>query len=340
MLRIVHLIDDTNPGGVTRYLDFIAADAAMARLATHVVVPVSRTRPATAPIEADVIVSHLTVSWRGLPGLMLLRARFPNTPLVHVEHSYCAGFAAARVTAPGRFQTLLRCAYALFDRVVAVSAAQADWLVRRGLVAPSVLEMIRPCVALDAFRALPVPGGSVRTIGAIGRFDQQKGFDLLIRAFRAVSDPDLRLQLIGDGPERAALETLAAGDPRISLPGFAADPAMAMSGCDLVAMPSRWEPYGLIALEAMAARRPLLVANVDGLKDHIANGAVAVEEMTVEAWASAIVRARAGMRMPATDMSAEAACVDGWARLVADLLDRATEADVARRTGRAEVGLA
>ena len=60
MLRIAHLVDDTNPGGVTRYLDFLARDPGMAALARHEIVEVPRTRAASARVQADVIVSHLT----------------------------------------------------------------------------------------------------------------------------------------------------------------------------------------------------------------------------------------------------------------------------------------
>ncbi|NDV00538.1 glycosyltransferase [Pseudoroseicyclus tamaricis] len=328
MLRIAHLIDDQNPGGVTRYLDFIASDPGMAALGRHEIVPVSRYRPAATRIEADVIVSHLTLSWRGLPGLMFLRARHPGTPLIHVEHSYSAGFVAHNVTRAARFYTLLRTGYAMFERVVAVSAAQADWMARRGLVAEGRLEVIRPSLDLSDFRALDAPEGPVRTIGAIGRFDRQKGFDILIRAFRQIEGEDLRLRIIGDGPERARLEELAGADPRISFPGFAADPATAIAACDAIAMPSRWEPYGLVALEALAARRPVLVSNVDGLRDHVQTGALQVTGGGVDDWVvgfNRLVTAKS-LKRPGAPVGTTRA---DWRRL----LDEVTGADRVENDG-------
>ncbi len=274
MLRIAHLVDDTNPGGVTRYLDFLASDPAMAALARQEIVVVPRNRPASVRVAADVIVSHLAISWRGLPGLMALRARHAGTPLIHVEHSYSAGFVAANVTARRRFFTLLRTAYALFDRVVAVSHAQGRWLLARDVVRPEALTVIQPQVDLSRFRAIPRPSGPIRCFGAIGRLDGQKGFELLVQAFRALEDPELMLKVFGDGPERTRLEALAAGDPRIGFEGFAPDPSQAYAACDAVVMPSRWEPYGLVAQEALAAGRPVLVSGVDGLSDHVASGAI------------------------------------------------------------------
>lgn len=326
MFRIVHLIDDTQPGGVMRYLDFLANDPVLAREARHEVVTVSRTRPLPGAVAADLIVSHLTVTWRGLPGLMLLRATHPGVPLIHVEHSYCAGFAAANVSAPRRFHTLLRSAYALFDRVVAVSAAQGAWLRLRGLVQPGALSVIQPCVALDAFRAVPAPHGPALVIGAVGRFDRQKGFDLLIEAFRGLRHEAVELHLFGDGPERARLEYLARGDLGIRFRGFAADPAAAIAACDVIAMPSRWEPYGLVAIEALAAGRRLLVSGADGLTDHVVHGAEVVREGSVRGWTAALAGVVGQEPRPLEPLQAEAATRVGWSRLLRSVGERVAEA--------------
>ncbi|MFG6661001.1 glycosyltransferase [Sulfitobacter sp. 915] len=42
-------------------------------------------------------------------------------------------------------------------------------------------------------------------------------------------------------------------------------------------LPSRWEAYGLVAIEALAAKRPLLVSGIDGLQNHIQKGDQAVK---------------------------------------------------------------
>jgi glycosyltransferase involved in cell wall biosynthesis len=94
-----------------------------------------------------------------------------------------------------------------------------------------------------------------------------------------------------------------------------------MASVDAVAMPSRREPYGLVALEALAAGRPLLVSAVDGLRDHAANGAVAVERPTVEAWADALARlSMAPSRRPDAPRrhaaDADRRFAEGWARLI------------------------
>ena len=319
--QIVHLVDDTTPGGVMRVLDHILTAPGLGADADHSLRRVEKGTVMARRIEADVIVSHLSVNWRGLPHLIALRALHPDTPLVHVEHSYTEGFAALNVPHKGRFQTLLRVAFALFDRVVGVSRAQGDWLVNRGLVNPEALSVIRSCVALDGFRALPDPQVR-RVIGAIGRLHRQKGFDTLIAAFRALTDADIALHIHGDGPERDRLRDLAGADRRIRFFGHGGDPAAIMAQVDIVAIPSRWEAYGLVALEAQAARRPLLVSNVDGLRDHVATGATPVQNCSVAAWTAAL---RAELAAPRSGTAqqpapwAEDAFATGWRQLIADL---------------------
>ncbi|MFG6596088.1 glycosyltransferase [Sulfitobacter sp. 1A13368] len=87
---------------------------------------------------------------------------------------------------------------------------------------------------------------------------------------------------------------LANGDPRIKFKGFAPAPVAAMAAVDIVAMPSRWEAYGLVAIEALAAKRNLLVSSIGGLKDHLEKGAQAVQPGgDIESWQQAIEQATA-----------------------------------------------
>ena len=190
---IVHLVDDASLGGVNRMLEHMARSPDLARHAT-------RATPRRAPhraraagqlrapaLTADIVVSHLSVSWSNLPLMTALRADYRRTPLVHVEHSYCERFVALNVGPRERFDTLLRTAYALFDRLVAVSPQQGARLERRRPVPPHRLSVSRPCVDPAPFHALEArETGDRIVVGALDRFDQQEGVDFLIEAFRQV----------------------------------------------------------------------------------------------------------------------------------------------------------
>jgi D-inositol-3-phosphate glycosyltransferase len=283
---VVHIVDDASWGGVNRLLACFENAPTHLIKDQHRILRIERGLRTAPMIEADVIVSHMSICWKNLPFFSSLRAAHPEIPLIHVEHSYSERFVALKVDNRNRFEDLMRLSYGLFDKVVAVSSPQASWLKRRRFALPDQLVAIPSCVSLTGFEAVADqrPTGIV-TVGAIGRFHEQKGFDILIDAFVAAAPKNMRLLLVGDGPEKQKLVEKAKDIPQILFLPQTPVPAGAMAMCDIVAMPSRWEPYGLVALEAMAAKRPILCANIDGLKEHIENGAIAVAENTVSAWA-------------------------------------------------------
>lgn len=287
-VRVTHLVDDTTAGGVMRVIDHMMTAPDLTRDADHILVEVARNGLPTGRMDADVIISHLAISWRLIPALAVLRALNPRARFIHVEHSYTKSFTAQNVRRKRRFGALLRASYAVFHDVVAVSEAQGEWLKNEGFVRPAALHVIPSCVDLSAFRKLAPPEGAIKTIGAIGRLEPQKGFDILIKAFRDIHDPGLALHIFGQGAEEMLLRDLAAGDPRIHFKGFSADPVAAMAGLDAVMMPSRWEAYGLVAIETLAAGRRLLVTNVDGLTDHLSQGAMSVDGAELKSWHSAL----------------------------------------------------
>lgn len=272
---LLHLVDDETPGGITRFLDHLNTLPAMQSNWTQTRVTIPRGRWSAPRLNADVIVSHLSISWRNLPMLLALRAKHPATPILHVEHTYTSGFMATDVRHPQRFKTLLRTAFALFDFVVAVSEAQHNWFVEADLVRDGRHSVIRPSVDLAPFLAIESPAEAGLRIGMIGRLDFPKGTDVLIRAFKASAPKSATLSIFGDGSEQRRLVAIAADDARISFQGHA-DPVQAMQRCDIIAIPSRREAYGLVALEARAAGRMVLVSGVDGLADQVGRGAVLV----------------------------------------------------------------
>lgn len=288
MTTICHLVDDTSPGGVTRMLAFIQGSDRMRRLGSHEVVVSPAGLRVPPKVTADIIVSHIVLSWRNVPFFLALRARYPRKTIIHIEHHYSPAFVAAEVAHQDRFRTMLQVSMRAFDRVIAISTAQRDWLADFAGLAERKLVLIPSCVAIDEFLQIAPPAFPIRKIGAIGRLHPQKGFDVLIPAFRKANLHDVTLEIYGDGPDRALLEKLADHDPAITFHGYLPDPAAALAAVDAVAMPSRREPYGLVALEAMAAGRPLLVSEADGLRDHADLGAIAVPALTVDAWADAL----------------------------------------------------
>jgi len=267
-MNAIHLIDDRRMGGVTRFLEQL-----------NTLRPGDKTefckRGSMRAVSygVDLIVSHLAISWRTLPMLIALRACNPKARLIHIEHSYCAGFEKHRVSKQRRFRALLRAAYGLFDEVICVSSGQAAWMEQAGLLPSGKNTTAPPLVDIEPFLALPDPQfDEVKRFGFVGRLDEQKGLDIVVRAWCASPPKDAVLEIYGDGPMREELEKVAEHSPSVRFHGRTDHPADAYQNIDVALMPSRWEPYGLSCLEARAAGRPVLIANVDGLPEQMRSG--------------------------------------------------------------------
>ena len=138
-----------------------------------------------------------------------------------------------------------------------------------------------------------------RSVLALGRMIDDKGFDTLVDAFAIVLRrcPDARLTIAGDGPERELLIRRAAhlGIARaVTFSGWIEPDRVhrAMGEAALIVMPSRWqEPFGLVALEAALAGRPCVATSVGGLPSIVADGDTGrlVPPGQPEAMATAIV---------------------------------------------------
>ncbi|MFC6487611.1 glycosyltransferase family 4 protein [Nitratireductor sp. GCM10026969] len=103
----------------------------------------------------------------------------------------------------------------------------------------------------------PAPSGEPGIV-AVGRLERQKGFDLLIAAFRRVADdvPTTTLTIFGEGPERAALEQQARDlglRERVRLPGVTTSPAGWIRSGNIFVLSSRFEGFPNVLLEALAA---------------------------------------------------------------------------------------
>ena len=135
---------------------------------------------------------------------------------------------------------------------------------------------------------------------AIGRHVPQKGFDVLLQAMAKLANfslPRVDLILAGDGPEHAALQAKAAElrlTKQVHFPGRV-DHATALrlfAGCLFFTLPSRQEPFGLVNLEAMLAKRAVIASRVGGVPEIVEDQqtGLLVPPENPEALTGAIVR--------------------------------------------------
>jgi len=176
----------------------------------------------------------------------------------------------------------------LVDRIVAVSDHDYRCQLKESGRPPEQIVRIHNGIDLSRFRpespeataarrtALGIPPG-VPVIGTVARLEEQKGVTYFLRALPALAArwPGLVVLIAGRGSLKKALEAEAVAlgvNGYTRFLGFWPDVAEVMSLMDVVAIPSMWEPFGLVAAEAMAVGRPVVASRVGGLPEVVADG--------------------------------------------------------------------
>src|SRR5581483_11692001 len=114
-------------------------------------------------------------------------------------------------------------------------------------------------------------------VGAVGRLEPEKGFDLLIRAVHALTGRglDVRLVIVGEGGDRGRLEALAKElgvAARVFLPGWQSDVRAYFEAMDVFALSSLREGLPNVLLEAMALEVPVVATRVAGVPRLVRDG--------------------------------------------------------------------
>jgi glycosyltransferase involved in cell wall biosynthesis len=182
---------------------------------------------------------------------------------------------------------------------VANSHATRETLLRSaGWLAADDVSVIHNGIDLEPFASaraaeLPLPAGAL-AIGFIGRFDERKGLLDLARAWPAVAAalPAAHLVLVGKGPAEDAARALLGDAPRVLWLGFRPDVAAVLKAMDLLAVPSHWEGFGLVAAEALAAGVPVVAADASSLPEIVRDGreGLLVPPGDVAALSAALIR--------------------------------------------------
>jgi glycosyltransferase involved in cell wall biosynthesis len=215
----------------------------------------------------DVVQVNLQTPWVGSHGI--LAGILGGYPVITVEQ--------LPYPSASRLQRRVR---RLMCRRLAAHVAVGEGAARRteeviGLSTGSVETIYQGVPDLPPSETAPAGQAA---IGAIGRLAPQKGFDLLLRALARLPD-DVTCMIVGDGPERANLERLAADlglADRVTFTGWAEQPREYLPGFELVAMPSRFEGLPLLAIEAALLERPVVAAAAYGLPDVVDDGGTGV----------------------------------------------------------------
>jgi glycosyltransferase involved in cell wall biosynthesis len=173
----------------------------------------------------------------------------------------------------GLVRLLERLAVRVADRVVVTSAAAGEYLVREHRIDAARVRVVPN--AIDVARFTPDPA-AVRDKGRVifvGRLAPEKNLRALVEAVARV--PGARLRLVGEGPERAALEEAARrAGAAVEFTGTVTNDAVPglLNTATLFALPSHYEGQPKALLEAMACGLPVVGADVPGIREVVRHG--------------------------------------------------------------------
>ncbi len=184
-----------------------------------------------------------------------------------------------------------RAALAAADRVIAVSHHTRHRVLAQGYLCPERVSVLPNAFDPSRFRLQPKPPALLQrhslnpeqpvllTVTRLQRCAQYKGYDAILEALPVLRQQisGLRYVLVGKGDDlpriQAKVQSLGLQDCVI-LTGFIPDAELPdyYSLCDVFAMPSKGEGFGIVYLEALASGKPVLAGNQDGAVDPLNHG--------------------------------------------------------------------
>lgn len=301
--RVLQIIDDATIGGGQRHVLWLCTglqahgwhvevacaargwlvDELRSRGIAHHAVEMSN-RPSLSTLGAvrgvlgrvDPAVVHTHGSTAGFYGRVAARLR-RGPAVVHTYHGlhYLHEKAGAR---RALFQVVDRALERITDRIICVSDSDCRVALGCGLASEGKAAVIKIGIDPGPFSEIPQrPMPPEPTIGTIGRLHPQKGHAHLIDAMKRLRESGfaVELEIVGEGELRRSLTTqieecgLASA---VRLPGAETDVPAILSRFDVFVLPSLWEGLPYVLLEAMAAARPVVASNLDGVAEVVTDG--------------------------------------------------------------------
>jgi len=293
--RVAYFIDELRLGGATRQL-VVLARALRPAVEPLVYCLSRRSEPLASELrDADIPVTAFERRLRWDPRFvsqLTRRLRDDGVDMVHgwLEASNAYAYLAARP--PG-----LPVAFSLQSdhlKIGGIRGRAIDWMTRRALAVTvnsrAGYDFLVKRMGLPADRVTLVPnwlGVDIRprdgaapnppVVAMLGRLVEMKRADLLIDALSLMRDrgSDARLEIVGDGPARPALEAQVAAAglaDRVTFAGMQMDVTSTLARARCVVIPSEFEGLPNTAVEALAAGLPIVARPVGDLPDLVREG--------------------------------------------------------------------
>jgi len=218
----------------------------------------------------DIVYLHST--FPGVYGRLRMDSKGPSWTTVYCAHGWAFTQRVSRLK-KNIYQWTERYLAGRADAMVSISHFEYEAAVRAGIHHPRhrIIPHGIPAAAVNIQPAIQTEENGTHLL-FVGRFDEQKGVDLLFDAWKDPRLADMHLWLIGD--TTLDQQTTVPVQPNVHPLGWIRNDRMDgyIRSFDAVIMPSRWEGFGLVALEAMRNGRAVLASRAGGLPELIIDG--------------------------------------------------------------------
>jgi len=223
----------------------------------------------------DIVHSHIfpTQYWVALSKVFLRNKKVKFVTTEHSTHN--------RRREKFYFRYIDKLIYSQYDSIISITEKTRDYVINwidpkrknshKHVVIENGVDIEKIKAALPYKKNELIKGITENTklICMVGRFSEAKDQPTLIRAVSKLSG-DIHLVLVGEGPlmgdNKKLAEELGISD-RVQFLGFRQDIPRILKTVDIVVLSSHWEGFGLAAVEGMAAGKPVVVSDVEGLRD-------------------------------------------------------------------------
>ncbi|MBD2335786.1 glycosyltransferase family 4 protein [Calothrix sp. FACHB-156] len=197
------------------------------------------------------------------------------------------------------------------DIILAVSHYTRDRLLQEQDLDPQKVVVLPNTFDAENFQIAPKPDYLLKryglnpqqpiilTVARLSQSEQYKGYDKILAALPQICQaiPHVHYVLVGKGDDEPRIKQLISQyqlQDRVTLTGFVPDEELSSHYhmCDIFAMPSKGEGFGIVYLEALACGKPTLAGNQDGAQDALCQGelGVLVDPDDIEAIAQALIQ--------------------------------------------------
>lgn len=206
----------------------------------------------------------------GIVRSMALLGQIPSeVRIVYCSHGWAFDQAASRYK-KSAYRWIERLLSWRSDAIICISPHEVriaqESGIKRCICIPNGIDSVGPGQEQPL---LPQPEARQRKVLFVGRLDRQKGIDLLLDAYIRVR-PDFKLIVVGEAVRN---DLQLAQSDQVEFRGWLEKEELdaVYQSCDAIVVPSRWEGFGLVAVEAMARGKAVFASAVGGLVDIVEN---------------------------------------------------------------------